>query len=1283
MITNLLLNQFRPTIYCFATEKAKLKSPHYRSTIDKAFREASAILPFSVRLIFGRGIDKNFINTNIDNDSDQKDKEMLLETQLISLRCKFASPASNNSNNPVDMTFNEKIQTYHTIYDTILSSLYLRTRFMPYYFLPDLPVCLLIVVADNESLVIPPGLFPPWSIPTLKKTKKTTISLPSESEPPDDTFHTVLVNSLTKWLKLTFIQQYSVETTQVEQDYLREWTGISQAIVNFFNARDDPTNALLILKGYADLKAQQGNYKEAEKSYRKLCSNLHDSDHLELLSESFFLLACTQIIESRNPAFFLNPNIEDKKNDPGMEVLDELRQKNSINFNDVDLKETVGFLTNARKYALMLGNCDQAILCGLLEFEVRRVIKFSPYKSLSFILNISLNKDSIRLPGLNEPKTIQLTDKSTNQNQSDANNIELKRQLDSKNLFGNKAFSITLGTKAARLRATGFLRIVFPFLLEMISLYSRKRRRVFFSSLAAHAFLIRYRKIFSLNNGSLSFDNLDEIDDNFGGVLDPYISASLLMEASESMRGDNWPLVRQTVSLRALSININLLDLLVDVLGSDRIILQDSSLRIAHEYLETEMTHIALPCGFVSASVSDVYCRGFETFPPPSMRNNNDEWFALCERMFGSFVRGSFFNQNRTNKNINQINRTHCLCCVGEKVRIKINVKIHSAKFGLFDFSLLVSEYPYVDNKSATNIIKSSLDIPPCKFCAVDLFASPQVPGKYEVYGVKFEWNNLTHLECPFDLNQPIVIVVLPDYATPTISLNFISNRINEHHEIASDAQTPDNSPLSLNLNDANSNENLNATRSIYDRQHMKLVSGQIYPIRIKITNNSSYDYSHLSVLTFTRGPIECEIIEPKVTGILGLYPLTPLKKGESIIVTISVHPLLRREKKSNQGRAIHKVKTSQIVKGSNNISLTEYHSCNINNSSYFSTSNFGILSNDGLYVEASMLLLFPFWTSRAESSSQEKTFMPIPRFEYIEYAFNIIEKRRKCIENMNMHFTIDALQNSPAGIVAQSPLNTFAIGFSPFDNALIKNHTTFIDQRTISLNLTSNSSGDSEIQGPPPFCLPFVPNDKIGFWFSDGKSVYVRYVEDELIRKEKQQFRRQMRMKQAKGKPIPKKSRSAMLTSESIKKNPSSYPAETDNGLVNNIEYLINQEHKSIFAFMGGIEISTKVRNNEKGMIQSNINGDIQMNQQNLILTVKNVSGVDLNHPNIEIIQKKLDFSQFLLSGKLLQTKKLLKNNEEVVFDLKLISFSSNVNINVSFLSEEIQIVLPVSIPI
>ena len=309
MITDLIINQFRPSVFCFATAQAKKLYPHYRSTVQDAFYEAAKKLPFKIRLIFGRGIDKNINFNDIDEEFDEKIDEMLLEASLISIRsCYSQSTQDLSSPSHSDLSYNEKVDKYHKIYDTILSTLFSRTRFFPYFFLPDVPTCFLIIVAGKEDIPFPQGVFPTWSIPTLRKIKKTTMLLLPETQNPNESekqkFRKNLIATLTKWLTTTFIEQYSRANAQIESDYIKEWTGFAQALVNFFNARDDPKTSLVMLKAYADLKAQQGNYKEAEIAYRKVCTNIKQDDDKELLSESLFLLGCVQIIESRNPLFF-------------------------------------------------------------------------------------------------------------------------------------------------------------------------------------------------------------------------------------------------------------------------------------------------------------------------------------------------------------------------------------------------------------------------------------------------------------------------------------------------------------------------------------------------------------------------------------------------------------------------------------------------------------------------------------------------------------------------------------------------------------------------------------------------------------------------------------------------------------------------------------------------------------------------------------------------------------------------------------------------------------------
>lgn len=311
MITELLLNQFRPSIFCFATEEAKRLYPHYRTTVKNAFDEAVKKIPFQVRLIFGRGIDKNINISDLNEEYDEKIDEMLLEANLISTRSCFTQSMPNlNASTHNDLSYNEKVEKYHKISDTIFSSLFVRTRFFPYFFLSDIPVCFLIIVAGKEDISFPHGVFPQWSLATIRKIRKTTMLLSPEakqtSESEKQKFKTNLINTLSKWLKTTFLDQYNTEISQVESDYIREWTGFAQALANFFNARDDPKTSLVMLKAYADLKAQQGNYKESELAYRKVCTNVKEKDDEEMLSESLFLLGCVQIIQSRDPLFFID-----------------------------------------------------------------------------------------------------------------------------------------------------------------------------------------------------------------------------------------------------------------------------------------------------------------------------------------------------------------------------------------------------------------------------------------------------------------------------------------------------------------------------------------------------------------------------------------------------------------------------------------------------------------------------------------------------------------------------------------------------------------------------------------------------------------------------------------------------------------------------------------------------------------------------------------------------------------------------------------------------------------
>jgi len=263
-----LANRFRPCVYCYSHENLRKEIPDFQNLILANIEKVVNKTQVNPRIIF------------MDSFPSIKD----LRVEDIDLRHIYPGsvPYSFLQEDPYGFKRGE----YASL--ALLRQCLFRNSFCTQYSFFDLPICILYVSGSTDNTKISNPLFNDWSIPYLSNIKAFLLKLPSND----------IEASLRKLYEMWIIPKFGEYISRVEAKYIKNWTGWRHTFTDFFHTAEQPSDALLALKEYADLCLCRRMYNESTSAYQLLIDN-SNTDYNVLLSQAHLLLAISDILIGR------------------------------------------------------------------------------------------------------------------------------------------------------------------------------------------------------------------------------------------------------------------------------------------------------------------------------------------------------------------------------------------------------------------------------------------------------------------------------------------------------------------------------------------------------------------------------------------------------------------------------------------------------------------------------------------------------------------------------------------------------------------------------------------------------------------------------------------------------------------------------------------------------------------------------------------------------------------------------------------------------------------------
>lgn len=229
-----LTDRFQPCILCSFSDSVLSQIPDIMTRITSAWNVILQETHSNVRLIFPKfKVDINMAISDIIN---------MRNTQSNTKPYYFLSQE------PVT----EKQGELPTM--TILRQRLFESDFMPFHLYCDIPISILLFTVGLENPFPSKSYFPQWIQSKISQIKPYIIKLP--------------ISDLTSALHTFYNKNFLPKLLQSEKNVIQERQQVKSQTL--FSISKDPSNKVIAVKYFADLKMQQKRYEEAISDYHKL-----------------------------------------------------------------------------------------------------------------------------------------------------------------------------------------------------------------------------------------------------------------------------------------------------------------------------------------------------------------------------------------------------------------------------------------------------------------------------------------------------------------------------------------------------------------------------------------------------------------------------------------------------------------------------------------------------------------------------------------------------------------------------------------------------------------------------------------------------------------------------------------------------------------------------------------------------------------------------------------------------------------------------------------------------
>jgi hypothetical protein len=302
----------------------------------------------------------------------------------------------------------------------------------------------------------------------------------------------------------------------------------------------------------------------------------------------------------------------------------------------------------------------------------------------------------------------------------------------------------------------------------------------------------------------------------------PGLALECLRQSIDDFHTAAWPFLSQDIGRCILEVSGKVrddpIDILVNIVSGRCLTIQ----RDIQRYLTANPLDCPLACRFVAARVSRIFIPGF---PHSVIRGMEKDWNQTCERLFGAFSRGSFYDYGLFRERE---------CCVGESIFLRLSLLLPSVHFDIMELKCLL--------RGDATAVQAPVSIAWAPLLSAEIALTPTAAGRLEIYGISFEWEKCARFEAVF--GHP---------------------------------------PLRVRVHDRVPKLRVVLERGVGPR----LVLGQIAKIEISLSNSSKIALKSLAL--YRSGDVTTRLIEPVAEDVLGQSRLRPLLPGEEIRVIVAL----------------------------------------------------------------------------------------------------------------------------------------------------------------------------------------------------------------------------------------------------------------------------------------------------------------------------------------------------------------------------------------------------------
>ena len=262
-------------------------------------------------------------------------------------------------------------------------------------------------------------------------------------------------------------------------------------------------------------------------------------------------------------------------------------------------------------------------------------------------------------------------------------------------------------------------------------------------------------------------------------------------------------------------------------------------------------------CPLVKCTINSFKSKGFPFSKPRNINYKllstqilqlssvSNLWFMMCEKMFGSFYKGSFFKAENVKK---------YECSVGQKFTVYICIASYISGSPL-NVSLRVKNLEVASDIYTIDNIETN------KSYKIKLHCIPKESGVARICGICFSFGNIKNLKADFS-NSHIELKVYKE--SPNIQINYLEN---------------------LFQNDMYHQEKTMKVNSTKISKNLYVGETRIFSFHLK---NIGLPLTHLSMIIVS--DLKVILVDPTIEILLGKYILKPLNTNEELNIQIAVH---------------------------------------------------------------------------------------------------------------------------------------------------------------------------------------------------------------------------------------------------------------------------------------------------------------------------------------------------------------------------------------------------------